>query len=279
MTDRSTGPRCGNNPNTRLTPGDRKAVDDFQARLALQAAAKPYIERAAWVDFDPLMEVIAATLWEHCARDDEDMPQAVCDDPRTIAAFAAAVAHAHAAGVAPATDQTERRDRYAATVRDRIKERTFPPGAGAKAIFGASEFDIADVVMAVADTEQAGLRRRITELESQCRDVDRLRKDWVAMRDRAEALDARVRDLAASQPPAAVPAVDQTALRDRPTAADTGDCVVAYRSPLPGALSLYCTSHIEELGACVPLTSEDLPDGGVCAKCGVDVLIPQEPQP
>jgi len=99
MTDRSVGPRCGNNPNTRLTPGDRKAVDDFKARLALQADAKPYIERAAWVDFDPLMEVIAATVWEHCARDDEEMPQLVRDDPRTIAAFAAAVARANAATV------------------------------------------------------------------------------------------------------------------------------------------------------------------------------------
>jgi hypothetical protein len=45
-----------------------------------------------WVDGDPLMEVIAVTLWERCARDDEDMPQLVRDDPRTIAAFAAAVA-------------------------------------------------------------------------------------------------------------------------------------------------------------------------------------------
>ena len=88
------GPACGNNPNFQMSDGDRKAVDDFKARLALKEAAKPYIERAAWVDFDPLMEVIAATVWGHCARDSEDMPQLVCDDPRTIAAFAAAVARA-----------------------------------------------------------------------------------------------------------------------------------------------------------------------------------------
>jgi hypothetical protein len=104
MTDQSTGTRCGNNPNYQMSDGDRKAVEDFKARLALQAAAKPYIERAVWVDFDPLMEVIAATIWEHCARDVEDQPRAVCDDPRTIAAFAAAVARAHAAA-APSTDQ------------------------------------------------------------------------------------------------------------------------------------------------------------------------------
>jgi hypothetical protein len=106
MTDRSTGPRCGNNPNTRLTPGDLKAVDDAKARLALLADARPYIDRAVWVDGDPLMEVIASTVWKHCGRDSEDMPQLVCDDPRTIAALAAAVARAHAAAVpAPATDQ------------------------------------------------------------------------------------------------------------------------------------------------------------------------------
>jgi hypothetical protein len=111
MTEQPVGPRCGNNPNFRMTPGDRKAVDDFKARLALQASAKPYIDNAAWTDGDPLMEVIAVTLWKHCARDDRDMPQLVCDDPRTIAAFAAAVARAHAASgvvavAVPPTGQT-----------------------------------------------------------------------------------------------------------------------------------------------------------------------------
>jgi hypothetical protein len=89
--------RCGNDPRAQLTPGDRKAVDDFKARLALQAAVKPHLDSAVWVDGDPLMEVVAVTLWERCARDDEDMPQLVRDDPRTIAALAAAVARAHAA--------------------------------------------------------------------------------------------------------------------------------------------------------------------------------------
>jgi hypothetical protein len=97
MTDQPAGPRCGNNPNAQLTPGDRKAVDDFKARLALQAAAKPHLDSAVWADGDPLMEVIAAAVWERCARDDADMPQLVRDDPRTIAAFAAAVVRAHAA--------------------------------------------------------------------------------------------------------------------------------------------------------------------------------------
>lgn len=37
MADQS-GPRCGNNPNVRLTPGDRKVVEEFQEYLAARAA-------------------------------------------------------------------------------------------------------------------------------------------------------------------------------------------------------------------------------------------------
>lgn len=117
MTEQPVGPRCGNNPNVRLTPGDRKAVDDFKARLALQASAKPYIDNAAWIDGDPLMEVVAAAVWERCGRSDSG--SLVEDDPRTIAAYAAAVARAHAAAsavvavAAPPTGQTALRTRIA----------------------------------------------------------------------------------------------------------------------------------------------------------------------
>jgi hypothetical protein len=90
--------RCGTDPRAQLTDGDRKAIDDFKDRLTLQAAAKPYVAAAAWVDGDPLMEVIAVTLWQHCARDNAEQPQAVCEDPRTIAAFAAAVVRAYTEG-------------------------------------------------------------------------------------------------------------------------------------------------------------------------------------
>ena len=60
--------------------------------------------------------------------------------------------------------------------------------------------------------------------------------------------------------------------------AQEGDRIVAYRSALPGAWSLYCTRHLDELGDGTPLTADDLPDGGLCAQCGVDVLIEQEPR-
>ncbi|QDN57362.1 hypothetical protein [Streptomyces sp. S1D4-20] len=47
MTDRahdeaaSVGPRCGNNPNVRLSPGDQQAVDEFKAYLARRKAGGP----------------------------------------------------------------------------------------------------------------------------------------------------------------------------------------------------------------------------------------------
>ncbi|MBT2429419.1 DUF4031 domain-containing protein [Streptomyces sp. ISL-112] len=36
------GPRCGNNPNVRLTPGDQQAVDEFKAYLKQRAAERPH---------------------------------------------------------------------------------------------------------------------------------------------------------------------------------------------------------------------------------------------
>jgi len=63
---------------------------------------------ALWVDGDPLMEAIAAAVWEHCARDDEDMPQLVLDDPRNIAAAAAGPARAAVLrAAADALDESE----------------------------------------------------------------------------------------------------------------------------------------------------------------------------
>lgn len=53
---------------------------------------------------------------------------------------------------------------------------------------------------------------------------------------------------------------------------DEGDRVVAYRGPVSD--SLYCVS-CGDPGTSTPLGSEDLPDGGLCAGCDVDVLIEQ----
>lgn len=50
------------------------------------------------------------------------------------------------------------------------------------------------------------------------------------------------------------------------------DPVVAYRSKF--SRSLYCMTCAGNGRFGIPLTSDDLPDGGLCASCGRDVLIP-----
>lgn len=55
------------------------------------------------------------------------------------------------------------------------------------------------------------------------------------------------------------------------------DRIVAYRHPdAPSAL--FCREHGANWLGLMPLTSEDLPDGGICNRpdCGVDVLIPPQ---
>jgi hypothetical protein len=52
--------------------------------------------------------------------------------------------------------------------------------------------------------------------------------------------------------------------------------VVAYRAPITD--HLFC-APCGQSDRSTAFTSDDLPDGGVCVGCGVDVLIPQEVAP
>lgn len=51
-----------------------------------------------WIDGDPLMEAIAATIWDHCRTEGTSL---IVDDPRNIAAVAAAVTRGAAPAVFP----------------------------------------------------------------------------------------------------------------------------------------------------------------------------------
>ncbi|MEU1273032.1 hypothetical protein [Streptomyces sp. NPDC005799] len=59
MTEHPTGPRCGNNPNTQLTGGDQRVVDEFRAFLDARSVLR-----------DRIVKVLAATElkppWPHC---------------------------------------------------------------------------------------------------------------------------------------------------------------------------------------------------------------------
>lgn len=90
-----------------------RSLADAPAELSLLACAPdeahtqptdltaPVTEQPAWVDGDPLMEAVAAAVWEHCTTECGGI---VRDDPRNIAAVAAAVAQ-------QLTDQAALRDR------------------------------------------------------------------------------------------------------------------------------------------------------------------------
>lgn len=61
-----------------------------------------------------------------------------------------------------------------------------------------------------------------------------------------------------------------------PTDLPSTGLVVAYRAPITD--HLFC-APCGQSDRSTALTSDDLPDGGVCVGCGVDVLIPQEVAP
>lgn len=48
MPHQPTGPACGNNPNYRMSDGDRQAVADFRAYLAHRAALRDRIAEVLW---------------------------------------------------------------------------------------------------------------------------------------------------------------------------------------------------------------------------------------
>jgi hypothetical protein len=95
-----------------------------------------------------------------------------------------------------------------------------------------------------------------------------LRADRVAQKARGDWPAASEEQPATTPPAGGAP---------QPKEAD-GDSVVAYR--LGGSQSLRCVECVPSKRGDIwePVTSDDLPDGGVCAACGVDVLIPQQPK-
>ncbi|MFF2228986.1 hypothetical protein ACFVV7_37370, partial [Streptomyces globisporus] len=144
-------------PDTTPTPADRPA-DQLRA--------------AVWVDGDPLMEAMAAAVYEQCDKHPE--VSVTIDDPRTIAAVAATVARqllgtsvAEGASTEPEPD-AGLRDRIAAAIRAESSR--------------ADDLALADAVMPVV--------------------TDRLRRNWGEMRDRVAELETEAQRLVDAAPPA-----------------------------------------------------------------------------
>ena len=176
------------------------------------------------------------------------------------------------AGLVPAQLRADR-----AALRDRIAEALYAhTHRGWATRYADLDRDERDTYLARADAVLAVLPepadRAVVRAETLREAADRidrmdLPQDQVDMFDNgARWATAELRRLAGEQP-----AQDEARQ-------DAADRVVAYRSPL--GHYLHCTLHADELGlSWTPLSSEDLPDGGICSypRCGVDVLIQQPP--
>ncbi|MFI0768594.1 hypothetical protein ACH4TQ_27460 [Streptomyces sp. NPDC021218] len=157
-------------------------------------------EPTAWVDGDPLMEAIAAAIWEHCRTEGTSL---VVDDPRNIAAVAAHTARTtpdspadsqdnqqdstdSAPGHGPLTradtvrtgqDTTQDdalREQYAETLDELYTRRDFD----------AEEF--ADAVLAVRDRRVEQLAAEVRRLHEAVRDRDERHNRQVQLGIRVE---------------------------------------------------------------------------------------------
>jgi hypothetical protein len=264
---------------------------------------------AAWVDGDPLMEAIAAAVWEHCETDGLSL---VIDDPRNIAATAAAVARASSS--APVEFELRGTAEIRAAAFDEAANALAALGPEDSLVSGAQAWveavetlrrlagEARDERETQAGTLAAALDGIHDLIATSSRDWGRYRVDaWLwavlcgwdceqtehdetcthgALEEMAQ-LHGWDDDTVAKarRYRAAVRAVTEpAAVAQQPQEAD-GDRIVAYSSP--GGTALFCTRHRDELSPYwPPVFSEDLPDGGICAHstCGADVLIPQQPE-
>lgn len=252
----------------------------------------------AWVDGDPLMEAIAAAIWEHC---ETDGPSLVVDDPRNIAATAAAVARASSS--APA-DRDAARERIAAAIYEHMHPGSYWSDTSMPADWRPAYLEEADAVLAVlpapAETEfelRGTAANRAAAFDEAANALAALgpedslvsgAKAWVEAVETLRRLAGEARDereTQATQPkrppmdPVHILGIGAPATVAQQPQATDGDRIVAYQSP--GGTALFCTRHRDGLSPYwLPVFSEDLPDGGICAHstCGADLLIPQQPE-
>lgn len=131
----------------------------------------PPAVNAVWVDGDPLMEAIAAAVWEHC--DAYGGRSIITADPRSIAAVAAAVARTQ-----PPTDHTPPADQTA--LRDRIAE----------AALEAVEAALGDTLLPAAREEAlAGITAVLPPPADRADEIEALRKQYWASLRRADEIN------------------------------------------------------------------------------------------
>lgn len=119
------GPRCGNNPKIQLTPGDRKALDDFRAFLEQRAVeadrSQPTVSEA---DAERLAALADCTdgsrVGLHCDHYQEgDGACCSCGRPNWCPDGGVV----SSAGSVPAADQAALRNRITQAIADALKPR------------------------------------------------------------------------------------------------------------------------------------------------------------
>ncbi|MFF5842157.1 hypothetical protein ACFY74_11890 [Streptomyces massasporeus] len=266
---KSTGPACGNNPNYRMSDGDRQAVEDFRAYLAARAALRNRIAEALeQADYRPDMR----------RGDLADAVLPVLPAPVDRAAVLREVEAAlrargkrltgeyndsdilHEDGPAAAAATWKR----AAELVGRMADEAQPTQPQPTPCSTPNPCEDGELC-ATHEEQQAHAAGEHDACGITCEvqmPTAPMRNSIVAhgIPGTAGMLDELLRRAAAGL----LPAVEEP-----------GPDVVAFRSPDKPA-ALWCRKHGARWWGLAPLTSDDLPDGGVCGDCGVDVLIQQE---
>jgi hypothetical protein len=219
---------------------DGFGLDEIAAMLDLAALPAP---AEAEFEFRGTAEIRAAALREAAARYEDMLAKATTsDDPRYWTAV---------------RDVTLGLRRLAGEARDERETQAPQPDAESP---GEPEMG----------TLPAWLHQRFTSSGVSWENLDDAERSYWEHQARAVRRAVTRGGFKTAEQPAAV--------AQQPQEAD-GDRIVAYQSP--GGTALFCTRHRDELSPYwPPVFSEDLPDGGICtySTCGVDVLIPQQPE-
>jgi hypothetical protein len=276
MSHRPTGPACGNNPNYPMSDGDRQAVEDFRAHLAARAVLRDRIAEALYAHDHPSHLVpLNETGMGPAYRESADAVLAVLPAPTGRAAVLREVEAA----------LRTRGKRLAGEYNDSDILHEDGPAATV-----ATWKRAAELVGRMADEAQPTPCSQpnpcqdgelcATHEEQQAHAAGE--HEYCGITCETQMPTAPMRNsIVAHGIPGTTGMLDGLLRRAAagllPSIEEPGPDVVAYRNPeRPEAL--WCRKHGARWWGLTPLTSDDLPDGGLCGDCGVDVLIPQDGQ-
>ena len=280
MTQHPAGPPCGNNPNYRLSDGDRQAVAEFRAYLADRAALRdrPAETEEERADREETERDHARGDHTHCGITCEaEMPTEHLRNfviakgyPGTKGALDELLRRARAAAVLAVLPEPSR----AAVLREflpRLEERLLGCCQECNACAAIAR-DLA-AEMAAAAQQQPGAEAPSDRAAIYREIADRLAAD--AEKGDKEGLTRIYRRSAATQVRAWAdellgPVVQQ------PAAADDAHRIVAYVLTVGTDLHCLACTPTPRGDIWAPVTAEELEDGGLCARCGRDLLIQRQ---